>query len=145
MTDVTRLDKITSLKKAESRAPAYSDFFVNFNKHPETGALIRSVNEDSVRKALRNLLLTNKGERLYKPNLGCDIKKILFEPMTPVTTDTLRTYIEDAIRTNEPRVRTLGIDVVPDEIANAYRVAIVYEVINNTQPQTLTLTLYRVR
>jgi hypothetical protein len=145
MTDVTRLDKITSLRKAESRAPAYSDFFVNFNKHPETGALIRAINEDSVKKSLRNLLMTNKGERLYKPNFGCDIKRILFEPMTAVTADTLQTFIDDAIRSNEPRVRPIQIEVVPDEIANGYRVAIIYEVINSTQPQTLTLTLYRVR
>lgn len=145
MTDSTRLDKMTSQRKAETRAPAYSDFFVNFNKHPETGALIRSTNEDSVKKALRNLLLTNKGERIYKPDFGCDLKKVLFEPMSPITEESLKKFIEEAIRANEPRVIPLLIEVVGDDISNAYRVAIVYEVINSTQPQTLNLTLYRVR
>lgn len=145
MTDATRLDKITSARKAVNTTPAYSDFFVNLNKHPETGALMRATNEDSVRKALRNLLMTNKGERIYNPNYGCDLKKILFEPMTQVTADSLKLYIEEAIKFNEPRVRTLAIEVAADEVSNAYRVAVIYEVINSTQPQTLTLTLYRVR
>lgn len=145
MTDVTRLDKITSTIKADARAPAYSDFFVNLNKHPETGALMRAVNEDSVKKSLRNLLLTNKGERIYKPTYGCDVHKMLFEPMTQTSSDMVQSFIDEAIKLHEPRVRVIQIQVAADEIANAYRIAIVYEVINSTQPQTLTLALYRVR
>jgi phage baseplate assembly protein W len=41
---------------------------------------------------LRNLILTKKGERLMQPEFGCDIWKILFEPM-----DNIETSIENSI------------------------------------------------
>jgi phage baseplate assembly protein W len=98
-----------------------------------------------VRAALRNLILTNKGERLFQPTIGSNIRKALFEDISDTSTNMLKTYIEDAIAEHEPRVRVIDILVAPDEVSNAYRVSIIFEIINNTTPQTLNLTLYRVR
>ena len=44
----------------------------------------------------KNLLLTNKGERVMQPNLGCDLNKILFENIT----DDLVASIESTIRSS---------------------------------------------
>lgn len=143
MTDSRRLDKIT---KARMEKPVLNaDLYTNFNKHPETGFLVRNTDANAVKTAIRNLLLTNKGERLFQPDIGSNIRKALFEDISDVTTNMLKTYIEDAIRDYEPRVNVLEILVVPDEVQNAYRVSIIFEIINNTVPQTLNLILYRVR
>lgn len=143
-TDINRIDKITN-NRNKSRDPFYSDFFVNFNNHPETGKLVLNKDAEAIKRALKNLIYTNKGERFYDPNLGCDLKKILFENFSEVTTQMIKTYIEDAINTYEPRVSLIEVVVVPYEEQNLYNIIIVFEMINQAEPITLTLNLYRVR
>lgn len=145
MVDVTRIQKITSTDKAASKDPAYSDFYSNFNRHPESGILVRTTNEESVKRALKNLLLTNKGERFFQPDLGADLNRLLFENMTEFTEDLIKTYIEEAIERYEPRVKVLKTIVNGNDVKNGYDIAIIFEVINSTNPATLNLTLYRVR
>lgn len=150
----------------------YSDFFKNFNIHPEKKDLARHVNEYAVSEALRNLLLTNKGEKFFNGNYGGDISRMLFEQIDPFTITTINTFIQNAIQNFEPRIRVISIntEAVPDEkvsgtkiyqpgktelareteapgieVTNTVRVEIVYSLINSTTPVTLTLILDRVR
>jgi phage baseplate assembly protein W len=44
------------------------------------------------RDNLRNLILTHKGERLMQPEFGCDIHRVLFEPMVDI-----ENVVEDSI------------------------------------------------
>lgn len=144
MVDIKRIDKITSAR-AISRDANYSDFLVNFNRHPETGFLVKNDDAAAVKRALRNLIQTNKGERLMQPDYGCDVRKALFEDISPITTNLIKTYIEDAVTKYEPRIRIVNVGVNANESYNSYEVSIVYEIINNTIPQAITLTLFRVR
>ena len=139
-----RIDKITSRRNV-IREPNFSDLEINLRANPETGNLTRTTEEASIRRALRNLILTNKGERLYQPKFGCNVRRALFEPMSEITSDTIRTYIEDSIRDFEPRVKTIKVLVEPNEFRNLYQVSVVYEIINNSVPQVLNLQLFRVR
>ena len=75
---MARADRITELSAKDE---IYSDFLVNLNPHPVSGMLLRFVNEKAVTRSIRNLILTNRGERLYQPKIGSDIRSILFEPM----------------------------------------------------------------
>lgn len=140
-----RIDKITGRDKAQGKQPAYSDIYTNFNRHPETGALVRLVDEASVKRSLRNLIMTNRGERMFQPNLGTDLYKLLFDNITPMTEDLIKTYITDAVNDYEPRVRLIDVRVVGNELTNSYDVSIVFEIINSTTPTALNLTLRRVR
>lgn len=144
MVDTKRIDKITSARNV-SKDPFYSDLLVNFNAHPETGYLARSTDAAAIKRALRNLILTNKGERLYQPKIGCNIRRVLFEDVSNVTSDMIKTYITDAVNDHEPRVKLIDVVVDPNETNNSYSISIVYEIINNSVPQALSLTLYRVR
>ena len=145
MVDYTRIDKITRTQKAAEKAVYYSDFLINFNRHPESNIVVRATNEEAVKKALRNLLLTDKGERLYQPKIGADLKNLLFENMSPITADLLKDKIREAITTYESRVRILDIIVIPNDANNSYEVGIVFEIINSVDPVSISLTLYRVR
>jgi phage baseplate assembly protein W len=144
MVDTKRIDKITSARNV-SRDPFYSDLLVKFDAHPETGYLTRSTDAQAIKRALRNLILTNKGERLYQPKIGCSIRRVLFEDISAVSSDMLKTFISDAIASYEPRVKLIEVLVEPNETYNLYEVSIIYEIINNSVPQALSLTLYRVR
>jgi phage baseplate assembly protein W len=106
---------------------------------------MRFVNENAVTRAIKNLLMTNRNERLYQPNIGGDIQKLLFEPMMQSTADTLATSIRDTIDKYEPRAKVLNITVVPDYNGNAYTVNVVYMIINRQEPVSVNITLTRVR
>lgn len=139
---MSRADAFTELTNSEE---VYSDFLINMNPHPVSGALLRFVNEKAVTRSIRNLILTNPGERLYQPDIGSGIRSLLFEPMTQFTANTLRKLIEDTIRKYEERAQVLGVEVRPDEERNRYVVTIVYMLINKPDPVTVNVTLQRVR
>ena len=126
-------------------APIYSDFAINFNPHPVTGDLIRMVNGEAVKRAIRNLIFTNKTERFFQPLVGASIQRFLFEPMTPQTTFDIQQAIEQVIYNYEPRISQLNVNIVPDFSNQSYNITISFYIINITAPITLSITLSRLR
>jgi phage baseplate assembly protein W len=143
MADISRIDRITRTEKTGE--PYYSDFYNNFNAHPQNKRLVKYVNEESVKRSIRNLIQTDKGERFFQPEVGCNIRSLLFEPMVETTSIRMKDMIEDTISKFEKRARVLSVEIYPFEARQAYDVFIVFEVINNVNPVTLNLTLYRAR
>ena len=123
----------------------YSDFLNDLNPHPVTGDAVRYVNENAVSRSIRNLVSTNKGERLYQPTLGSDVFKMLFEPMSAVVAQIISTSIRSLITDYEPRAKVISVDVAPDYEGNAYLVTVQYMIINRPTPISLNISLTRVR
>ena len=132
-------------QNSDRKNQVFSDFLNDFSPHPVTGDVVRYVNENAVNRSIRNLLSTNKGERLYQPSLGSDIYKILFEPISSPVSEMLSQTIQTLIADHEPRAKILAVDVAPDIEGNAYLVTIQYMIINRQNPITLNVTLTRVR
>lgn len=139
---MSRADRITELSNKDE---VYSDFLVNLNPHPVSGVLLRFANDKAVTRAIRNLILTNKGERLYQPDVGSSIRAMLFEPMSQFAANTIRKIIEDCITKYEPRAKIINVQVVPYEDLNRYVVTIVYILINKPDPISVNITLQRVQ
>ena len=57
----------------------FSDFNNSFAVHPVKKDLSLKTDADSVKQAVKNLILTDKGERLMQPRIGCKIRSLLFE------------------------------------------------------------------
>jgi phage baseplate assembly protein W len=81
--------------------------------------------EEDIRSSLEILFCTGIGERIMQPTYGCDLKKLLFEPL-----DTgLKAYVEDLITTailyHEPRIRLD--DVTLTAMPNEGRIDIVLD------------------
>lgn len=64
----------------------------------------------SVRQALLLLLSTRPGERIMRPNYGCNLHRLVFAPNDQTTAGLAIHYVEQAIQRWEPRVRLLRID-----------------------------------
>ncbi len=139
---VTSADKYTQINKKQD---IYSDFLLNFNAHPFTNDLARVKNEDAVKRSIRNLILTNAFEVPYKPTLGGNIHRFLFEPMTIETQKNIEESITLTIKNHEPRANLLKLLVVPNIDESRYDVYIIFNVVNNANPVEMALSLYRVR
>jgi phage baseplate assembly protein W len=103
-----------SLKKVVNR-----DFDLLFRAHPSTGKLLMKKDDDTVKQALKNLVLTNQYERPFRPNYGGNVRKRLFDLHTSVTKSDYENLIETAVKNYEPRAlldnNSINIIEHPDE------------------------------
>jgi len=136
----TRADIFNDRKKQ-----IYSDFTNDLNPHPILKDIVRYTNENAVSKSIRNLLLTNRGERLYQPDIGSDIGRLLFEPMSGSISQSIKTFVEQTIDTYEPRAKVLSVVVTPFYDQNLYVVTMTYYLINRQEPVSINISLTRVR
>ena len=104
---------------------AYSDLNLNFNKNPATKDVAKLKDVEAVKRAVRNLILTNRFERPFHPEIGSDIRSLLFENMTPVVEVLLKDRIRETIEVYEPRADITDIVVTGDMDKNQYGVRLV--------------------
>jgi phage baseplate assembly protein W len=123
----------------------FSDFTSNFIKDPDSKDVIKVTNEDSVKSSIRNIVLTDRTQRFFNAQFGCDIRKMLFENIEPTTEAAIKKLITNAIQNYEPRAELLDVVVSGIEDQNAYSITIVFNTINNVVPEKLELILTRVR
>jgi len=123
----------------------FSDITRNLDVIPGRTDLSRVVNENAVKESIYNLIMTDRGERLFQPNIGCDIRGSLFENIDPNSILILQENIKTTIKTYEPRCNLKAVEVFGDIDKNELGVRIVFSVINSTNTSTLTIDLNRVR
>jgi phage baseplate assembly protein W len=124
----------------------FSDVNVSFTPHPVTGKLPVLKNADAVKRAVRNLILTNFGERPYEPLYGGNVRALLFENTDdPLLDSLIRSRIEAAIENFEPRAKVdrVIVDVKPD--SNALVIKIRFTILNERFPVDLEVAIERVR
>ena len=78
------------------------------------GGIAWSSGEDNIREAIRIVLMTEPGERLYLPTFGAGLGRFLFEPNTASTHTLIAERIQSALKTWEPRVKVESVDVAVD-------------------------------
>lgn len=123
----------------------YSDLDLNFGIHPVKKDLVTKKDENAVAFAIRNLILTNHYERPFNPELGSNVRKLLFEPVSVFTASDLQKMIEQTIANFEPRARVRRVDVIPNEDNNAYDIRVEFFIDMKTNPITADFLLERIR
>jgi phage baseplate assembly protein W len=139
------VDRVDKAAKRPVRTNIYSDIFTNFNAHPNTGVLLVRSDVDAVKRALRNLLMTNKGERVFDSNLGSNIKSLLFEPSTEINRRQLQTLIREAIETYEKRAILQDVVVSLSNDEETYIIDVYFRIINSPDVNNLNVKLDRIR
>jgi phage baseplate assembly protein W len=128
-----------------SRTPDYSDLDLDFLPHPTTGDVIRKTGADAIKRSVRNLILTNFYEKPFRPSIGSNTLRLLFDNITPLTSNFIRDAIFEVIRNYEPRVEIVDIKVDMDIDNNGYNVRFDFIVLNRNAPLTMSLFLERIR
>ena len=124
----------------------YVDLDLFFGKKSSNSDIQDLTNIKSVKRSIRNLILTNHFEKPFHPEIGSGVRDMLFENMTPVTSHILARKIEDVILNFEPRARLVGVRAEPILDRNTYEVTIEFYVVNQpTELVDLSVMLERLR
>ena len=124
---------------------SYADLSFDFTANPQTGDVATVKDAVSVKRGIKNVLVTAPFERLFQPEFGSGIKNILFEPMTPLTEQRLSDACRDAIDAWEKRASVIDITVITEEEYNRYRVAIKFSINNSLITEQVDVFLNRER
>lgn len=141
---MARIDYITQL---DVKQEYFSDFLSTFDKSPLSNDLARLKDDNSVKQSVRNLVLTNLGERLFQSSVGGNVTRMMFQPFTGFTADDIKTDIINTLKQNEPRIsgNDLNVQVIPNADQNQFTVNIFFYIINQNEPVSVNLILQRVR
>ena len=115
---------------------SFKDININFKKHPVTGDLVVSKDASAIKQAIVNLLLTNRGERLFQPDYGSDIRSLLFEPLDYGTAGRMKSAIVYSLSTFEPRISVTRLECIPNYNDNGFDVELLYNIIGSDNPPT---------
>ena len=123
----------------------YKDFDLSFSRNPLTNDIGKKTDANAINQSMKMLLNTSFYERPFRPQVGSNLRRILFEPADPITIQDLRASIETMILNHEPRVQILDIKINDNAENNAYDLTIEYSLVNLVQTQTFKTTLRRLR
>ena len=121
----------------------YVDFDMDFDKHPAHGDLTQVKKNTVIERALKNIINTSSGERLFQPDIDGGLGALLFQNFNDLTTSRIESKIRQAIGKFEPRADVQSINVIPNPKENAYQVNIVYIPDNDIRETTIEVYLER--
>lgn len=117
----------------------FKDINITMTAHPVTGKISILKNNDAIKRAVKNLVLSNKLEYPYEPQKGSNVTKRLFDNMIPRFTEyNIHKDIEECIRNFEPRAELLDVLVEAKPEQNQINVTIVFRAVNQTDPVELS-------
>lgn len=125
--------------------PLYADLDLALRVHPNKKDIIPLTDIDAVKQSVRNLILTNYGEKLFKPKFGGNVSALLFENVNVFTVLSLQKEIESILKRFEHRIDQININVNDNIDANAFDVTIEFRIIDINTVTEMNLTFNRTR
>ncbi len=122
----------------------YKDISYSMFANPMNGDIGKSIGATAVKRAIVSILKTNYNERVFQPEIGTNIRALLFEPMNPITEQRMKTEVEEAVKRHEPRAKVIGVTVRAQEDQNRYEVRVLFNLSSESEPQELETYFERV-
>ena len=113
---------------------SFKDISISFDPHPITKDLPVLVNQQAIRRSIRNLVQTIPTERFFNPILGSDVRQSLFEFVDFGTASVIRDQILNTISNFEPRVNDVDVQVDPRPDENEFEITIIFNIIGQEIP-----------
>lgn len=108
------------------------------------GQLAMVSGERAVTQAILTLLMTARGQRVMRPEYGCRIHELVFAPGDATTLGLASFYVDEALRTWEPRIDVDGVQAQldPNDTSRVV-VDIRYRLKGQPEPRSLVFPFYR--
>lgn len=126
-------------------SPVYADLHKDLTVNPFSNDLALKTDEEAVKEALKNLIFMDKGEKLFQPYFGGNIRAMLFDLITPVTMKLIQEQIRTTINNYEPRADLISVEVYSLIDDNRLAVKILYALRSREEPIEVEFILERVR
>lgn len=123
----------------------YSDLGMPLLIHPGTNDISPITDLNAIRQSVKNLVLTNFGERPFHPEIGTGITGLLFENADFFTANSIKGETLRVLRRFEPRVEDVTVQVFDDPDRNAFRIDVGYKIVDTPVSDDTSFYLERVR
>ena len=123
----------------------FTDIPLSFKAHPIKKDILPISDLDAVKQSIKNIVLTNQGERPFQMGIGGDVTRYLFEPVNALTAFTLKEEITRTIEENESRVSDLSVEVAADIDRNKFEVTVSFRAIFSDTREEINFALERLR
>ena len=111
----TGYDDAQAVNESPRSTFIYKDLNMFFTKHPTSKDVSKVTDIQAIKRAVRNLVLLNQGEKPFHPEIGGNVHGSLFENFTPLTEIELQVAIEGTLNRWEPRVIVEEVKVNDDD------------------------------
>ena len=140
----TQIDAtVTNNSKRSNRI--YKDLNMSFTKNPATKDVARLFDIQAIKRSVKNIILTNKYERPFNPDFGCNLRGFLFENITEPLLVIIKDRVAMAIEKYEPRVSVEDVIVKNSSDPNGIRISVSFLINGVEAPVTVSTFLQRVR
>ena len=135
----------TQTNESKRSSRIYKDLNLGFQQNTATKDIQKITDVEAVKRSVRNLINTNHYEKPFHPEIGSNLRAMLFENMTPQMNHVISKQIEILIKNYEPRCRLVQVNTQPMFDRNGYAVQISFYVVNHPEPVTVETFLERLR
>tara|TARA_Y100000004_G_scaffold196846_1_gene268384 strand:- start:2399 stop:2830 length:432 start_codon:yes stop_codon:yes gene_type:complete len=135
----------TTTNKSKRSNRIYSDLNLSFTKNPVTKDVSKLHDIIAIKRSVKNIILTNKYERPFNPDFGCNLRGYLFENITDPLMIAIKDRVTLAIEEYEPRVSVEDVVVSEDGTNNGINIMVSFVVQGVEEPVTVSTFLQRVR
>jgi phage baseplate assembly protein W len=127
-----------------SRTVNYKDVDLTFSKKANND-IFKKEDAAAVKQAVKNILMTNPGEKPFRPFYGAVLNRFLFELSEGLEEDEIQDAVAEAISRDEPRAALLGVKSTVDADNNSIRVRVAFRVLNTSAVEEISIDLTRLR
>ena len=135
----------TQTNESQRSSRIYKDLNLDFQKNTATKDIQKITDIEAVKRSVRNLINLNHYEKPFHPEIGSNLRAMLFENMTPQMNVTISKQIEMLIANYEPRARLVQVRTISLFDRNTYAVTINFQVVNSPEPVVVETFLERLR
>ena len=138
---------IGDIRKAStsSRLKQWTDLDLNLKLHPIRKDIIPLRDDQAIKYAVRNLLLTNFYEKPFNLGVGANLRALLFEPADEITKAALRDNIGRCVTAGEQRVQLVFVNIVDEPDNNSYRILVKFRIKEFDTTDDVEIVLRRLR
>ena len=135
----------TQTNESTRSSKIYKDLNLGFEQNTATKDIQKITDVEAVKRSVRNLINTNHYEKPFHPEIGSNLRAMLFELMTPQMNHVISKQIENLLNNYEPRCRLVQVFTQPQFDRNGYSVEISFYVQNHPNQVTVESFLERLR